>query len=292
MSINVVGRAVLGCSALMALGMSTGAEACSDAAWLGTAGANAYTLGGPQVGTPNGSSAFKRYRGLCGMEANVLGNSFVGDNSPAAEATYRARVQIYPGATGANPKVLGVYSADNGGGTELLAVRHNSATGAFEFAVNGGTLSTPAGSVPANSGWYGVEIFFADGQPFSATIQPPATAVANPTNLTVTSPGNVAGLVESVRLGSIDPTPGATGTVRVDEFESSRAATAIGFLCRGDVNGDGVIDTLDAAFTVAERRGTAVAPAVADVNADGLVNVTDGALVVLMRRATPRKTCP
>lgn len=267
--------------------------ACSDAAWTGTPGANAHTLGGPGVGAPNGASTFKRVKGSCGLEANVLGNSFVAQSSSEDEPVFRVRFHVFPGVTGANPKVFAAYSDVDGAGTEMLSVVHDSVNGLLQFNVAGETLSTAPGSVPANSGWYAVEGLFSAGSTFTASVRPPALQVADPANLTVTGAANASGTVRSFRFGSIDPTPAATGTVRVDEFEASRSAdTAIGFFCRGDANDDGAVDVIDVAFVIAERRGEAIAPGVPDIDADGLVNTTDAALAITMRRNVPRKTCP
>ncbi|MXZ00319.1 hypothetical protein F4Y93_06590, partial [Candidatus Poribacteria bacterium] len=61
--------------------------------------------------------------------------------------------------------------------------------------------------------------------------------------------------------------------IRVNEVTTTQTVSS----CKGDVNGDGVVDAADLAF-VASRFGQTDGGA-ADVNADGIVNVADLALV-------------
>src|SRR5690606_24109310 len=90
MTRNLLAGAVL---AVLPMG---GALACTTTAWNG--GATTATAGDPTTGVA-------RYSGECGLEVGASGGH-VTDNSPNAEAAYRARFYVYTGTASGNPVIF------------------------------------------------------------------------------------------------------------------------------------------------------------------------------------------
>ena len=120
---------------------------------------------------------------------------------------------------------------------------------------------------------------------FSATV---ATGGANaPTTQTVTTAGNAGALtIHSVRVGHLNA-GGGGATTFIDEFDSSRGATAIGRLCPGDANGSFAAGTggrtvADAALIrneVLTTQTQALITGQPDTNDSGTVTAADASIV-------------
>jgi hypothetical protein len=253
------------------------ALACNTAAWNGTAGANAAVSDDPDnnnaTNGPADLGAVSRYSGRCGLMTAAAGQSWVSDNSPNNETVYRARFYVRAGQTGS--KIFTATTADNGGGTEVVGITFTGS--AFQFDVNG-TAGVSAPGITAGP-WYSIEISYDDNGPFSATV---ATGGANaPTTQTVSTAANAGALtVGSVRVGHLNAGGGAS--TFVDEFDSSRGATAIGRLCPGDANASGGRTVADAALIRNESLTTNTQDLITgqpDANDNGSVTVADAAIV-------------
>lgn len=266
---------VLALGSALAFGASN-AMACTTSAW------NGGTTGTPVAASPtaNSDASVKRYSGLCGLQAQAGTASYVTDNSPNGETTYRARFYVYTGTVSAPGRVFSATASDNGGGSEVIAVRYNPGTN-FEFLVNGASV----GTAPAvGKRWYGIEVAFVSGTSFSARVK--TTSTSNALQNTVTdvtaAAAPAAASIGSARLGNIDGVA-TTVAMNFDEFDSSRGTTPIGFLCRGNANADGVRNSTDGVVIRNEFFGYTSTAALSsyqpDCNEDGVVNSTDGVCV-------------
>jgi hypothetical protein len=260
---------VLALGSALSLGASN-AMACTFSAWNGGA------TGAPVAASPTGTSdaSPKRVAALCGLQTQSGVQSFVTDNSPGTEGTYRARFYVFTGTATTAGTVFSATSADAGGGTEVIAVDLNPATDQFTFFVNG----TNVGTAPAvDRKWYGIEVAYVSGTSFSATSKTSDTTnirASITTTVTNNTPGT--GTVASARLGNIDGLTAAPAAINVDEFDSSRGTTAIGYLCRGDANNSGGITATDRfAITQELALPPVFAPGQPDCNEDGRVTATD-----------------
>lgn len=257
-------QSVLAAAMLLALPFAA-AEACTTGAWNGTNSAAA----GVAAAGPASASPQRRYSGACSAQATS--GEFVTDNTPGGigaggEATYRARFYVF---TSGNGKFFSATTGDNAGGTEVVGISFNGS--AFTFA--GPTGIDP---IPAAAGkWYSVEFKHESGQPFTVAVQGNGAATA------VTDTGvSASASVGSASLGFIGS---GSGSFIVDEFESTRSATAaIGRLCPGDTAigatpPDGIRDAVDGVRMRNEGLGvpTGGQP---DLNEDGVVDSVDGLL--------------
>lgn len=266
---------------------SNDVAACTTDGWL----LEGSVTGSPTAGSPNG---VKRYSGICGMQAALTGTSFVTNNSPngttdGTSNPYRARFYVFTGVTAATPEIFSATSADGGGGTPAVSISR-TATG-FSFTAQGasvGSFTEAAGATAFNNKWYAIEIFYQEGQPFTASVRGNrATA-----ETALASAGNMAGGVPvgSARLGVINAAA-ATTALAFDDFESTRsAATAIGRLCPGDADGGGSIGASDAIAIGNDFSGTRAAGQ-PDCTEDGLVNVNDAICVANRFAVTAQRTC-
>lgn len=253
--------------AVLAVLPISGALACTTAAWNG--GATAATAGDPTTGVA-------RYSGECGLEP-AAAVSHVTDNSPNAEAAYRARFYVYTGAATGDPVIFEATASDGNAGAKLVQVTYDTGNGQFDFAANGASGS--ASGIQANK-WYSVEVFYQQSAAFSATVQ--GAGSASPIAVTVSGTSG-AGTVGSARLGTLTAAGGAE-TMKFDEFESTRSTTtAIGRLCRGDATADNAINVFDTVAITRERVNGILATGQPDCNEDGNINVFDTACAVSLR---------
>lgn len=243
------------------------AQACSLAAW-----SNAGTTTA-QATTPDGNG---RYSGSCAAVIAAPGpNSFVVDNSPTNETSYRARFYIYTGnLAGAEADV---FQAQNASNANIVRVTYTNGTG-FRFYVNGANGGASLGTIPAVAGrWYGVEVRWANNGTFSAIARGNAQPAPPQPQISVTGFSNAADRIETARLGILTTT-GVTGGIRLDDFDSRRT-TDIGFLLRGDANGNGETNIGDAVRVAIEVGGGGLSPGPADCNENGIVNVGDAVCI-------------
>lgn len=222
------------------------ALACTTTAWSSTTGAP--IAGDP---APGDGDVTSRYSGSCGLKSAAGGTSFVVSDHPVAatDTTFRARFYVLTTPT-ANATVFRAFS-DAGATTPVITVDYQTA-GAFLVTIPGSTIA-PITGIESNK-WYGIEVLRQVGAPARVLVQgggglgfDPVDA-RNEQNITkvvadVTGTGNATGLgVETARLGAVGAT---TGTLGVDEYDSSRGTSLIGFLLRGDANSSGTRDTGD-----------------------------------------------
>jgi len=258
-------QSVLAAAMLMALPFAS-AEACNKNAWLGNAAAAAGALAsGPELPAGN-TNKMPRYSGKCAVRTGP--GQFVTDNTPNAEGTYRARFYVY---TSANGKFFTATASDDSAGAEIVGASFNGT--AISFSGPTGVATVPA--VPNR--WYSIEVLHQTGGAFSATVQ--GAGAATGTTVTGTS---VTGSVGSAAIGFIGS---GTGTIVLDEFESTRSATtAIGRKCRGNANGTDTIISLADRIQIGNEingavTGTGVAVGQPDFNEDGIVSLADRTLV-------------
>lgn len=271
---KALSRNLLAGALLAALPMG-GALACTTTAWNGGA------INGAIAGDPSADVA--RYSGECALQPVAAGGSYVVDNSPVNETDYRARFYVYTGSPTGSPVIFRATDADDAGGTALIDVTYNAGAGSFDFSANGATGSQ--GGIQANR-WYGVEMYYDAGAAFSATVK--GNAGAAQTVAISGTPG--AQTVNSAALGAVTAAAGSD-TLKFDEFESTRSTTtSIGWLCRGDSNGDGAIGVADA-IGVANEFGGSLASGQPDCNEDGLVGVAD-AICIANAFTSTGAACP
>ena len=272
--------------AILALLPLTGALACNTTAWTGPAPVGAVADDPDLLPTnaPEGA-AVKRYSGKCGLQAASAGNSFVTDNSPSGDGggatPYRARFYVYTGYSGGAAQVFRATDGENGSGTQLLGVTYNPGTNFVVTGPGGATVTVPG--VQANK-WYTVELKYQTGTSLDVTVRGAGVAA----NLTPSgAPVATGGGVQSVSLGHIGA-GGGTGNISVDEFDSSRGATPIGSLLRGDAAGpsgaapDNKCDANDAIamisefFVIASNQAQfSLAPGQPDCTEDGAIDAND-----------------
>lgn len=259
-------QSVLAAAMLVAFPFAA-AEACSKNAWLGNPSAAAGALAsGPEL--PNGNAnKIPRYSGKCAVAATT--GQFVTDNTPSAEATYRARGYIYTG--NGNGKFFSATAGDDASGAETVGISFNGS--AFTFTGPTGVATVPG---VANR-WYSFEFLHQSGGAFTATVQ--GAGATTGTTVTGTS---ATGTVSSAAFGFIGA---GTGRYIIDEFESTRSATTpIGRKCRGNANGTDTIISLADRIQINNEingavAGTGVAPGQPDFNEDGIVSLADRTLV-------------
>lgn len=220
----------LATAALLGLVGAPATFACSIAAWNGTAG------GTPVAGRPTDATPVSRYSGQCGLRAAASG-TFVADNTPTAEAAFRARFYVYTGLTGGSAVV---YRALNASSVEQIGVTYNHGTpGTFSFAIPGVAAQT----VPANANaWYSIELNWAAAGTLAATVR----GAGGTTDATVNITGGTAGgAIDTAQLGWVSGSGTAGPRAIIADAYESRRSTAIGRLCRGDANNDGTRNSGD-----------------------------------------------
>ncbi|SDD87627.1 hypothetical protein [Aquimonas voraii] len=259
-------QSVLAAAMLMALPFAS-AEACNKNAWLGNQAAAAGALAsGPELPAGN-TNKIPRYSGKCAVKTSA--GQFVTDNTPSAEATYRARFYVYTSTTG---KFFTATASDDSAGAEIVGVSFDGS--AFNFSGPSG-LSGSAPAVPNR--WYSIEILHQSGGAFSASVQG-----ANATTASTVTGTSATGSVGSAAIGFIGA---GSGSFVLDEFESTRSATtAIGRKCRGNANGTDTIISLADRIQIGNEingavTGTGVAIGQPDFNEDGIVSLADRTLV-------------
>ena len=252
-------KTLLAAALLTALPM-TSAMACTVSMWSGTGTATtAANAGGP-------AENVARYSGLCALTGNS--GEYVIDNSPGAESIYRARFYVLTRPTSGDVTIFRATAADNGAGAEVIKVDFDGTS--LKFTQNG----TAAGSVTGVSAnkWYSVELLYRAGAELSATV---AGAVSFTGSSSVTT-GIGAGTVGSAVLGVVAGTVSGSEKFGFDAFESTRSeTTAIGRLCRGDVNGSNTITVGDRTAVNTEVLSGVYASGQPDCNEDGQITVGD-----------------
>lgn len=272
---KISSRTILAAALLTALPMGS-ALACTITAWNGT------PIGSPTAGGPTSTPAVARYSGVCALATNS--NQAVVDNTPAAEAVYRARFYVLTKSVSGATTIFKATTADHGGGTNVATVEYNGS--AFSFTQNGSPVGSPITGIAANK-WYSVEVFYKAGAAFTAT-------VAGAGSDTAIGTVNVTTGIGSATVGSavLGVTSGTATSIGFDAFVSTRSEdTAIGRLCRGDANNDGNVNSGDGIAIRNEFLNGTNASGQPDCNEDGGVNSGDGLCVRSMFLASPPVGC-
>lgn len=247
------------------------------AAALGLAGANAVLAcstaaplngesGNPTEGRPTDASPVARYSGHCGLRSAAAGQ-FVSDNTPTAEATFRARFYVYTGLTAGSALV---YQARNAGGTQMIGATYSRTGNQFIFNTTAGSANV--GSIMQDR-WYSAELNWSRAANSMVVTVRGAGATADST-ASITGVG-VNDQIDDARVGWISGI-GTAGVraITTDAYEARRS-TAIGRLCRGDANNDGRRNSGDQIVVRNEFLVSALAPGQPDANEDGDINSGD-----------------
>jgi hypothetical protein len=265
------------------------AQACSVAAWTGPA-----PVAGAVAGRPTDATPTSRYAGTCAFRSPAVGG-FVTDPTPAAEQAFRARFYVYTGLTGGQAVV---YRALNASAAQMIGVTYDAAGSQFTFNTSGGSANV--GSVVANR-WYAIELSWTK----AAIVGPPAQAAntmvvqvqgaGSATPLTAAGGLVVTGVaagdqIDDAQLGWVaNGGTAGVGSITTDAYESRRQ-TAIGRLCRGDANVDGILNVQDRIIITNEVIAVGLANGHPDATEDGIVNVQDR--IVLTNRVLAADVCP
>jgi len=276
-------NAVSMCLLLVLAALSPQTQACDTLAW-------SFSQGAPESDDPdtnpaNNSTgtdlgAFRRYAGACGMRPASGAVSYVGDDSPAGETTYRTRFYVYTGAPAGETTVFRAFPDNGAAGTPVFEVRYNP-TAATWSVWSGGASRLTVANVVANR-WYTMEIVYAQNQPLTLITRTQGAKVTTSTAVALT------GLIHSVALGSFTAV-GNTASMYFDSFASTRQPAALGALCRGDANKDNLLNIFDAVVATNERINGVIAQGQPDCNEDGNINVFDNACIIGRRLAA--NTC-
>lgn len=254
-------QSVLAAAMLMALPFAS-AEACNKNAWLGNQAAASGVLASGSARPAGDPNKIPVYSGECSIQATA--GEFVTDNTPSAEANFRARFYVFTSTSG---KFFTATASDDSAGAEIVGASFNGSAISFSGPTGVATVTAPANR------WCSVEVFHSSGAAFSASVQCAGAATA--TTVTGTS---VTGTVGSAAIGFIGTGPGSFG---LDEYNSTRSATTpIGRLCRGNaVNTDTIINIQDRIALnnqiIGQTTGTGVARGQPDMNEDGVVSIQD-----------------
>ncbi len=265
-------QSVLAAAMLLALPFAA-AEACNTNAWNGnTSAATGIVAGGPASALP--AERVQRYADACAIRATA--GQFVTDNTPNAESTYQFLFYVFTPATG-TAKVFSATSENGNAGTEVVGVTFTGTSFTFS-GVSGAAAVT--GVIPG--AWYSVRGTVIAGGAFSAQVVGASTFTGS------TSGTASAATVGSASLGYLS---GTAPSVGFDNFISTRSSTTpIARLCKGDTNGDGVRNSVDALRMRNEPLGipTTGQP---DINENGIVNSQD-ALIARNLSLTGQGACP
>lgn len=256
--------------------------ACSIAAWNGGA------TGTPVAGRPTDAAPVARYSGQCGLRSPSTA-AFVTDNTPNAEATFRARFYVYTGLTAGSALV---YQALNGAASpvQMIGVTYDRAGNQFTFNTTGS--SGNVGSIVQDR-WYSIELNWnrAAGN-MAVSVSGAGTDAIQTATVT-----GVAGTdqIDTARLGWVSGAGTASArSITVDAYESRRTSE-IGRLCRGNANtnavgGNQVRNIFDVTTIIAEINGT-LGAGQPDCTMNGAVDIFDVTCVVgIINSPTP--TCP
>jgi hypothetical protein len=258
-----------------ALALSSTAQACTLSAWTVNGSISGVPVaGGPGEAAPN--NTIRRYSGLCGMRADNAGD-YVQNNDPANDTIFRARFYVLTSLTSGSAVV---YQAGNSTNQNEIEVSVNRGSHQIEVRHRGG--SPIAFPINTAQRWYSVELAMnATGSATTGDDPIPAntliarvggggsdTVAQNTTSVTS------GAAIDFARLGKVSGA--GAGSITVEEYESTRSAgTAIGRLCRGDANGNGVINNGDRVVLTNELLEVSLATGVPDCTEDGVINPGD-----------------
>ncbi len=239
------------------------ASACALTAW-------STANGTPIAGQPNDATPVARYSGVCGMQADAIGD-FVVDETPAGEQSFNAQFYYYTGDRAGNADVYQARSAS--GGTNLpIRVQHDGTN--LIFSTNG-SATTRTVAVTDNR-WYAISLqWLAGAGTGSLTISVIGAGSDTPLNTpAITGVSNGSDTIEEARLGLVAGT-NTSGVATFDAYDSRRT-TVPARLCRCDSNNSGSISVADAVQALNEFINGTLATGQPDCNEGGTVTVADG----------------
>jgi hypothetical protein len=267
---KISNKLLLAAALTMALPMGS-AMACTVGNWLGTGTAT-------DANNAKGPPATARYSGICALTVGT--DTYVVDNSPGAEGTYRARFYVLTRSVSGPVTIFKATASDNGGGANVVDVSFNGSQ--FSFNQNGSSVGNVSG-IQAGK-WYSIEVFYKASASFNASVWGAGTGA----QVGAVSSGTAgAGTIGSAVLGISSGT--AATAFNFDAFESTRSETTpIGRLCRGDAYVDGTRNVQDAAVIFSELNSVSYGSGQPDVNEDGTINVLDAsALFTIINSVAP-----
>lgn len=256
-------QSVLAAAMLLALPFAA-AEACTTGAWNG----NTSAATGAQAAEP--TAGVQRISGRCGLLTES--GEFVTDNTPGSESTYQVQFYFRAPTAGSTAKIFSATSADGNTGTEAFGVNINNGTMSFTGVTGASTI----GGLQAGR-WYRLNAVYQASGAFTATVD-------GFSNFSGSSAGGT-GAATTVGSASLGMLSGTAANVTLDEFNSTRSATPIAPLCRGDANGSGGVTSADRGAVTGELGGN-LAAGFADCNMDGQVTSADrGCITGLLSQA-------
>ena len=254
-------KSLLGLSLIACIAASQ-ANACSISAWdaVGAQG-SVGVVAADAVSVQTGNS---RYSGSCSLR--LTGPSkYVQNTIATPRATYRTRMYVRKEGAASDSKV---FSATNAAGTtEVIGVTFSGST--FTFNLAGAAVQPVAVTVPSPTAWYAVELDWTNAGAFTARVTGAGGQASTPATSTATVA--TAETIGRARLGNTNA--GAVGTYFFEEFDS-RTTQAPGRLCRGDSNGNGLIQGNDRVAVTNEINLT-YSVGQPDCNENGLVQGND-----------------
>lgn len=251
---SILGRtAAAGALLLGAAFAGQAAMACTLDNWSDSSGAVA-------AGDPIADSIV-RYSGLCGMETPDGAIGYVQDDNPGGIDRIVAR--FYFLADNTTPTEIYAGYGDNAGGSERFSVAYDGTDVTLTDTTSGLSVAQQA-----NSGdWNSIEIDWAQGAGNGViSLSVNGAAPNEDTDL-----NNAGAQLQSVRLGNLNGSTGATG---FDAYESRRS-TAVGRLIVSDANNDSTVNVGDITVISNEVFSSTLATGQPDCNEDGTVNVGD-----------------
>lgn len=268
---KISNKFLLAAALTMALPMGS-AMACTVSNWLGTGTAT-------DVNNAKGPPATARYSGICALTVGT--GTYVVDNSPGAEGTYRARFYVLTRSVSDPVTIFKATASDNGGGANVVDVSFNGSQ--FSFNQNGSAAGSVTGIQVGK--WYSVEVFYKANTSFTVKVWGAGTGAQVGSYSGAAGAGTIGSAVLGISNGI------AATAFNFDAFESTRSeATEIGRLCRGDGAVNGTRDISDVVALFSELNGVTYASGQPDMNEDGSVNINDAmALFTVINSVAP--TC-
>lgn len=263
-------RIIFGGIAVLGLGSSSAALACSPDGWTSNNIDTPSLVGSPGDGV-------SRYSEFCAfsVDGSVVGGATYVQSNHSDDTRYIGRFYVYPHAGASGDVDIFVAYSDEIADTELFKVTMNGADFTFTFP---GDTATAA----VLSGWNLVEFDYdADSDTFSYWVNEPwdfdglayVDGAGDSGSVAMTA-GDIA--VKAVQLGA--PNGGLTGRVNFDAFEAHRTQN-VGALLRGDANGNGSISVADV-VSIINELGDTLQIGQPDCNENGSVTVADAVCAI------------
>jgi len=238
-----------------------------------------------QSASPTGQ--FRRYGGPCGLRVSVDGSArFLTDESPLAESTYIARFYAFFNNAGSGPIL--VFAADDGD-DDVIQIWYED--GDLTLTVyDSADVSHDIDFQGIGNGWHSIELVWSasDGAE-NIRFALNTTDENDDETLSIDTSGIS---IVNAHLGNINSAD-TGGYINFDDFDSRRISRP-GRLCRGDMNGDGIINLTDLLILQQEvaSGGAVKVHGNPDYNEDGAINLTDMLFIQAFHVAVNNPDCP